>query len=62
MIQHKMYTVVEAAMYLGVHAQSLRNWDKQGKFIAFRTPGNQRRYSEDQLLGFIHGTRGTYNL
>ena len=45
--------VGQAAEYLGVSAASLRNWSDQGKVPVYRTPGGQRRFSREQLDGFI---------
>lgn len=41
----KLLSIKEAADLLGVSAQTLRRWEKQGKGIPFtKTPGGQRRY------------------
>lgn len=48
----KLHNVQQAAEILGVHPQSLRNWDNKGIFVALRTPGGQRRYSDEQLKEF----------
>ncbi len=46
----KFYTVDEAATYLGLTPQTLRNWDKAGKIDCVRDPGsNYRLFSEDEL-------------
>ncbi|MCP4705185.1 MAG: N-6 DNA methylase [candidate division Zixibacteria bacterium] len=46
----KQYTIEEAAMYLGLTSQTLRNWDKSGKINCIREPGsNYRLFSEDEL-------------
>ena len=43
-------TVLEAAQFLGVTAQTLRNWDKQGKLSPYRHPlNNYRLYKEAGL-------------
>ena len=43
-------TVLEAARLLGVTAQTLRNWDKQGKLSPYRHPmNNYRLYKEAEL-------------
>ena len=44
------YTLSEAARILGVTTQTLRTWDKTGKINVIRTPGNQRRIPESELL------------
>lgn len=44
-------TIGEAAKFLGVTAETLRNWDKAGKLVAYRHPINQYRlYSKAQLV------------
>jgi len=44
------YTLSETAMLLGVTTQTLRNWDKTGKIKTIRTPGNQRRVPESEIM------------
>jgi len=46
----KHYTLSEAAKLLGVTAKTLRVWDNNGKIITIRTPGNQRRIPESEIL------------
>jgi len=46
----KHYTLTEAARILGVTAKTLRMWDNSGKMITIRTPGNQRRIPESEIL------------
>lgn len=42
--------ISEAADYLGVSSETLRNWDKSGKLIAYRHPINDYRlYSKTDL-------------
>ena len=51
----KQYKVGEFAKLLNVTVKTLQNWDKQGTLKAYRTPTNQRFYTEEQLnqvLGF----------
>lgn len=43
-------TILEAAKFLGVTPQTLRNWDKQGKFAPYRHPmNNYRLYKKAEL-------------
>jgi excisionase family DNA binding protein len=39
-----LLSISKAAETLGVHAQTLRNWDKAGKLKSVRTLGGHRRY------------------
>ena len=51
----KQYKVGQFAKLLNVTVKTLQNWDKQGTLKAYRTPTNQRFYTEEQLnqvLGF----------
>lgn len=46
----KLYTIEEAASYLGLTSQTLRNWDKSGKINCVREPeNNYRLFSESEL-------------
>ena len=45
----KKYKVGEFAKLLNVTVKTLQNWDKQGTLKAYRTPTNQRFYTEQQL-------------
>ena len=45
----KQYKVGEFAKLLNVTVKTLQNWDKQGALKAYRTPTNQRFYTEEQL-------------
>ena len=44
--------IKEAAKFLKVSTKTLRRWEKQCLLIPQRTPGNQRRYTQDQLQSF----------
>jgi len=46
----KHYTLSEASEILGVTTKTLRTWDNIGKIITIRTPGNQRRIPESEML------------
>ena len=45
----KRYKVGEFAKLLNITVKTLQNWDKQGTLKAYRTPTNQRFYTEEQL-------------
>lgn len=56
----KRYKVGEFAKLLNVTVKTLQNWDKQGTLKAYRTPTNQRFYTEEQLnhvLGLSNGNQ-----
>lgn len=42
-------TPAQAAKYLGVHPQSLRRWEREGKITSFRTPGGTRRFRKEEI-------------
>lgn len=49
-MERKYLTIKEAAEMLGVTPLTLRNWDKQGKLVAYRHPiNNYRVYRLDQM-------------
>ncbi|MEK7649669.1 MAG: MerR family DNA-binding transcriptional regulator [Patescibacteria group bacterium] len=49
-MEQRYYTIKQAAAVLGVSALTLRNWDKNGKLIAYRHPmNNYRVYKKDDL-------------
>ncbi|QSZ28053.1 IS607 family transposase [Aceticella autotrophica] len=45
----ELLTISKAAKKIGVHPNSLRNWEKQGLIKPVRLPSGQRRYSIDEL-------------
>lgn len=47
--QQYIFTVSQAAKFLGVSADTLRNWEQQRKFIPQRTKGGSRRYKLQEL-------------
>ncbi len=47
------YTVGEAAKKIGVSAETMRRWDRKGKFTAHRHPANGYRVYSDKQLGMI---------
>lgn len=49
-MSRKMVSIQEAAAFLGVSAQTLRRWEREGKLIPDeRTPGGRRRYDLARL-------------
>ncbi len=47
----KLYNISEAAAFLKVSTETLRRWDKEGKFKSIRNPmNNYRLYPEEQLM------------
>jgi excisionase family DNA binding protein len=45
-----MVSIREAAEFMGVSAQTLRRWEREGKLVAHeRTPGGRRRYDLTRL-------------
>ena len=50
----KYYTISEASEKLGVSNETLRRWDKNGKFRSVRHPiNNYRVYTEDQIQNLV---------
>jgi len=47
------FTSSQAATYLGVSLATVRRWSNDGHLHGYRTPGGQRRFSRDQLDGFV---------
>jgi excisionase family DNA binding protein len=48
-----VFTSSQAARYVGVSLATIRRWTDAGHISCYRTPGGQRRFSRDQLDGFI---------
>lgn len=48
-----VFTSSQAALYLGVSLATVRRWTDAGHVGCYRTPGGQRRFSREQLDGFI---------
>ncbi len=44
MNQDKLIVIGKAASLLGVHPDTLREWEKNGQISSMRTKGNHRRY------------------
>lgn len=51
-------TISEAAIFLGVSASTLRNWDREGKLTAKRHPINgYRLYEKGELESLLSSLR-----
>ncbi len=51
-MKHEYYTSAQAANLLGVHPESLRRWEREGKIQSYRTPGEQRRFLKREIERF----------
>lgn len=51
----EIFSISEAARYLGVFPLTLRNWEKKEKIKPFRTPGGHRRFRKSELDKIING-------
>lgn len=51
------YSVGSAAMALGVSVGSVRRWTDLGHLKSYRTPGGQRRISQEELDDFVARSR-----
>lgn len=54
-----VFTSSQAAGYLGVSLATVRRWTDAGFLDSYRTPGGQRRFSREQLDGFIASLQST---
>ncbi|HEY5261917.1 MAG TPA: helix-turn-helix domain-containing protein [Solirubrobacteraceae bacterium] len=54
-----IFTSSQAARYLGVSLATIRRWTDAGYLTGYRTPGGQRRFSREQLDGFIDSLQRT---
>lgn len=58
----KYFKISEAAQLLNVSSETLRRWDKSGKFSSSRHPiNNYRVYSEDQLTSLVQEFQMEWN-
>ncbi len=48
-LKEKLYTMKEACTLLGVHPNTIRRWDKEGKIKVVRPEGGQRRIPEGEI-------------
>lgn len=49
-------TIGEAARILGVSLDTLRRWEAEGKIVAVRTPGGQRRFHRAEVDRLLDGS------
>ena len=49
----RFYSIGEFAEKLNVCQNTLRNWEREGKLIPLRTPGNKRKYTEEMYLDYL---------
>ena len=58
--EHQLvFTSSQAARFLGVSLATIRRWTDAGYLTGYRTPGGQRRFSREQLEGFIDSLQRT---
>lgn len=50
----KLLKISEVAEILGVTTQTLRKWDKDGKFKSTHTVGGHRRYRESDVYAIVN--------
>ena len=50
----KLLKINYVAELLGVSVSSLRNWERDGKLVSVRTPGNHRRYKQSDIEKFLN--------
>jgi excisionase family DNA binding protein len=48
----------QAARVLGVSLGTVRRWSDMGYLKSYRTPGGQRRFSQDQIEEFLSSLQG----
>ncbi len=57
-----VFTSSQAARYLGVSLATVRRWADARHLDCYRTPGGQRRFSREQLDGFVDSLQRTDDL
>lgn len=50
-------TVSQAAAELGVSVATVRRWSNAGHLQGYRTPGGQRRFTQEQIDLFLESLR-----
>ena len=54
----RLLTPREVAGLFRVDPKTVTRWAKQGRLTCLRTLGGHRRYSEQEVLGLMHGWHG----
>src|SRR3990167_4660314 len=49
-MREELFTISQAAEYLGVALNTLRRWDESGKLVAIRKEGGTHRYYREKDL------------
>ncbi len=49
----RLMTPAEVAVLFRVDARTVGRWEKAGKLTSVRTPGNHRRFREDEVLRLL---------
>jgi predicted site-specific integrase-resolvase len=60
--KNKYYSPKETSEKLGVHFQTLRNWEKEGKIECIRSPGGKRFYDLNKFLNKYDNNEKVKNL
>jgi excisionase family DNA binding protein len=53
--ENRLLTPAEVAAMLRVDPKTVTRWARGGKLSSIRTPGGHRRYSENEVRGFLNG-------
>ena len=61
-MEDKLISIGKAAKMLGVHIDTLREWDSNGKLPSEKTVGNHRRYRLSQITKLINGETMTQKI
>lgn len=50
-------SVGEAATIAGVHTDTIKRWENQGRIRSFRTPSGHRRYNRGDVMALLTAQR-----
>lgn len=53
LVMSKIYRISEFAKRIGKSANTLRRWDKEGRFVVRRMPSGHRYYTEDDIYPIL---------